>query len=185
MLKMIWLLRVSSSANLCSVYELIPYYKGENTVFDVSPPSVTVTVQHDHATVSEKFQVTGFSVGGRVVDSEGKGVDGVKIVVDGIERSVTDKNGYYKLDQVTSKQYLIEAKKEHYKFDKLIDFMASAPRENEAHMTFLVFLVLPNMASVADIKAVSYDVCGSVHTVDSGYKSKVIPIFFFSLYIYI
>ncbi|KAF5820309.1 putative carboxypeptidase-like, regulatory domain superfamily, immunoglobulin-like protein [Helianthus annuus] len=140
----------------CGVYELIPYYKGENTVFDVSPPSVTVTVQHDHATVSEKFQVTGFSVGGRVVDSEGKGVDGVKIVVDGMERSVTDKNGYYKLDQVTSKQYLIEAKKEHYKFDKLIDFM-----------------VLPNMASVADIKAVSYDVCGSVHTVDSGYKSKV------------
>lgn len=39
------------------VYELVPYYKGENTVFDVSPPSVTVTVQHDHATVSEKFQV--------------------------------------------------------------------------------------------------------------------------------
>ncbi|XP_076883578.1 uncharacterized protein LOC143532402 [Bidens hawaiensis] len=140
----------------CGVYELIPYYKGENTVFDVSPPSATVTVQHDHATVSEKFQVTGFSVGGRVVDSEGKGVDGVKIVVDGVERSVTDKQGYYKLDQVTSKQYLIEAKKEHYKFDKLTDFM-----------------VLPNMASVADIKAVSYDVCGSVHTVDSGYKAKV------------
>ncbi|KAI7745608.1 hypothetical protein M8C21_033454 [Ambrosia artemisiifolia] len=116
----------------CGVYELIPYYKGENTVFDVSPPSVTVTVQHDHATVSEKFQVTGFSVGGRVVDSDGKGVDGVKIVVDGIERSITDNRGYYKLDQV-----------------------------------------LPNMALVADIKAVSYDVCGSVHTVDSGYKSKV------------
>lgn len=42
---------------LAGVYELIPYYKGENTVFDVSPPSATVTVQHDHATISEKFQV--------------------------------------------------------------------------------------------------------------------------------
>ncbi|KAD3338151.1 hypothetical protein E3N88_33672 [Mikania micrantha] len=139
-----------------SVYELIPYYKGENTIFDVSPPSAIVIVQHGHATVSEKFQVTGFSVGGRVIDSVGKGVSGVKIVVDGIERSITDKEGYYKLDQVTSKQYLIEAKKEHYKFDKLINFM-----------------VLPNMASVADIKAVYYDVCGSVHTVDSGYGVKV------------
>ncbi|KVH17785.1 Carbohydrate-binding-like fold, partial [Cynara cardunculus var. scolymus] len=40
----------------CGAYELIPYYKGENTIFDVSPPSVAVTVKHDHATISEKFQ---------------------------------------------------------------------------------------------------------------------------------
>ena len=45
-------------------------------------------------------QVTGFSVGGRVVDGNGVGVDGVKIIVDGHERFVTDKEGYYKLDQV-------------------------------------------------------------------------------------
>nr|XP_043609224.1 nodal modulator 1 [Erigeron canadensis] len=140
----------------CGVYKLIPYYKGENTVFDVSPPSADVTVQHEHAILFQKFQVTGFSVGGRVVDANGKGVDGVTVVVDGVERSITDKEGYYKLDQVTSKQYQIEAKKEHYKFDKLINFM-----------------VLPNMASVADIKAVLYDVCGSVQTVDSGYRAKV------------
>ncbi|XP_023746186.1 uncharacterized protein LOC111894343 [Lactuca sativa] len=140
----------------CGVYELVPYYKGENTVFDVSPASVTVTVQHGHATISEKFQVTGFSVGGRVVDTNGKGVDGVKIVVDGVDRSFTDKQGYYKLDQVTSKQYQIEAIKDHYKFEKLVNLM-----------------VLPNMASVVDIKALSYGVCGSVQIVDSGNKAKV------------
>lgn len=28
------------------------------------------------------------------------GVEGVKIIVDGQERSITDKQGYYKLDQV-------------------------------------------------------------------------------------
>ncbi|XP_059659411.1 uncharacterized protein LOC132306162 [Cornus florida] len=140
----------------CGVYELIPYYKGENTVFDVSPTFMPVSVRHDHATVLQKFQVTGFSVGGRVVDGNDAGVDGVKIVVDGHERSTTDKEGYYKLDQVTSDRYTIEAKKEHYKFDKLVDF-----------------LVLPNMASVVDIKAVSYDVCGMVQMVSSGYKAKV------------
>lgn len=140
----------------CGVYELIPYYKGENTVFDVSPSSMLVSVEHDHATVIQKFQVTGFSVGGRVVDGNDMGVDGVKIVVDGHERSVTDKDGYYKLDQVTSSCYLIEAKKEHYTFDKLKDF-----------------LVLPNMASVVDIKAVLYDVCGIVQMISSGYKAKV------------
>lgn len=39
-------------------------------------------------------------MGGRVVDGNGIGVDGVKIVVDGQERSMTDREGYYKLDQV-------------------------------------------------------------------------------------
>ncbi|KAA8549068.1 hypothetical protein F0562_000752 [Nyssa sinensis] len=140
----------------CGVYELIPYYKGENAVFDVSPAFVSVSVGHDHANVVQKFQVTGFTVGGRIVDGNGAGVGGVKIIVDGHERSITDKEGYYKLDQVTSNRYTIEAKKEHYKFDKL---------EN--------FLVLPNMASIVDIKAVSYDVCGMVQMVSSGYKAKV------------
>ncbi|KAK9281445.1 hypothetical protein L1049_004347 [Liquidambar formosana] len=140
----------------CGVYELIPYYKGENTIFDVSPPFVSVSVGHHHVTIPQKFQVTGFSVGGRIVDGNDMGVDGVKIIVDGNERSVTDKQGYYKLDQVTSNRYTIEAKKEHYKFNSLKEF-----------------LVLPNMASVPDIKAVSYDVCGVVRMDSAGYKAKV------------
>ncbi|KAK6155294.1 hypothetical protein DH2020_009542 [Rehmannia glutinosa] len=137
-------------------YKLIPFYKGENTVFDVSPPSMLVSVQHDHVIVPQKFQVTGFSVGGRVVDGNGNGVDAATILVDGLERSITDTEGYYKLDQVTSKGYSIEAIKEHYKFERLNDF-----------------LVLPNMVSIIDIKAVSYDICGSAQTVSSAYKAKV------------
>ncbi|CAH9140431.1 unnamed protein product [Cuscuta epithymum] len=140
----------------CGTYKLIPFYKGENTIFDVSPSSVVVSVMHDHTTVPQKFQVTGFSVGGRVIDANGEGVDGVKIIVDGQERSVTDNEGYYKLDQVTSKRYNLEAKKEHYKFNRLNDFM-----------------VLPNMASVAEINALSYDVCGNVHTFNRDYTAKV------------
>lgn len=140
----------------CGTYKLIPFYKGENTVFDVSPPSLLVSVQHDHAIVPQRFQVTGFSVGGRVVDDNGVGVDRAKVIVDGHERSITDKEGYYKLDQVTSKRYSIEAKKEHYKFERLSDF-----------------LVLPNLASINDIKAVAYDICGMALTVNSAYKAKV------------
>ncbi|WMV31780.1 hypothetical protein MTR67_025165 [Solanum verrucosum] len=137
-------------------YKLIPFYKGENTIFDVSPSSMSISVQHDHVIVPEKFQVTGFSVGGRVVDGDGNGIEGVEILVDGQKKSITDKEGYYKLDQVTSKRYTIEAKKVHYRFDRLIDF-----------------LVLPNMASISDIKAASYDVCGVAQTVNSEFKAKV------------
>ncbi|XP_055832870.1 uncharacterized protein LOC129901646 [Solanum dulcamara] len=140
----------------CGVYKLIPFYKGENTVFDVSPSSMSISVQHDHVVVPEKFQVTGFSVGGRVVDGDDNGIEGVEILVDRQKKSITDKEGYYKLDQVTSKRYTIEAKKAHYRFDRLVDF-----------------LVLPNMASISDIKAASYDVCGVAQTVSSEFKAKV------------
>ncbi|KAE9598205.1 hypothetical protein Lal_00003964 [Lupinus albus] len=140
----------------CGSYELVPYYKGENTVFDVLPSSVSVNVKHQHVKVLQKFQITGFSIGGRVVDGNEVGVEGVKIIVDGHERSITDNKGYYKLDQVTSKRYTIEARKEHYNFKKLEKYM-----------------VLPNMASVEDINAISYDICGSVRMVGAGLKAKV------------
>ncbi|KAI4349753.1 hypothetical protein L6164_010313 [Bauhinia variegata] len=140
----------------CGNYELVPYYKGENTIFDVSPASVSVNVKHQHVTVPQKFQVTGFSVGGRVIDGNEMGVEGVKIIVDGHERSITDEQGYYKLDQVTSNRYTIEARKKHYKFKKLENYM-----------------VLPNMASIEDINAISYDLCGVVRMVSGDLKAKV------------
>lgn len=140
----------------CGVYELLPYYKGENTVFDVSPPSMIVSVEHRHLVVSQRFQVTGFSVGGRVIDSSGRGVYGVQITVDDEHRATTDSQGYYKLDQVTSKHYSIGAKKDHYRFSALQNF-----------------LVLPNMAYIDEIKAVSYDICGVVRLVTGDSKAKV------------
>ncbi|KAJ4775918.1 Nodal modulator 1 [Rhynchospora pubera] len=140
----------------CGTYELLPYYKGDNTVFDVSPPSLVVSVAHHHLTIPQKFEVTGFSVAGRVVDSSGAGIGNAKVILDGKFKTVTDGLGYYKLDQVTSKQYSIAAEKDHYKF---------SPLEN--------FMVLPNMASVDDIKAISYDVCGVVRMISTNTKAMV------------
>ncbi|KAJ8770791.1 hypothetical protein K2173_021438 [Erythroxylum novogranatense] len=57
---------------------------------------------------------------------------------------------------VTSNQYTIEARKEHYKFDNLKDYM-----------------VLPNMALITDIRSIYYDVCGVVRMVNTGYRVKV------------
>ncbi|KAG2597104.1 hypothetical protein PVAP13_5KG190200 [Panicum virgatum] len=140
----------------CGSYELLPYYKGENTVFDISPSSLPVSVEHGHMTISQKFQVTGFSVGGRVVDGYGAGVEGANVIVDGQLRTVTDSLGYYRLDQVTSKKYTITAEKDHYKFNRLENFM-----------------ILPNLASIDDIRSVRYDVCGIVRTVTPNSKAMV------------
>jgi len=38
------------------------------------------------------------------------------------------------------------------------------------------------MASIADMKAVSYDVCGVVRMVSAGYKAKVNPEFFHMIF---
>lgn len=35
-----------------------------------------------------------------MVDGDGNGIEGVEILVDGQKKSITDKEGYYKLDQV-------------------------------------------------------------------------------------
>lgn len=45
---------------LTGKYELIPFYKGENTVFDVSPRVIQVSVEHQHVIVPQKFQVRQF-----------------------------------------------------------------------------------------------------------------------------
>lgn len=140
----------------CGVYELLPYYKGENTIFDVSPSSMSVSIEHHHVTIPQKFQVTGFSVGGRVVDGIGAGVDNATVIVDGQLRAITDSQGYYMLDQVTSKHYSIGAEKAHYKFNTL---------EN--------FLVMPNMVSIDNIKAVYYDICGVVQMITATSKAMV------------
>lgn len=140
----------------CGSYELLPYYKGENTVFDISPSSLPVSIEHSHMTIPQKFEVTGFSVGGRVVDGYGAGVEGANVIVDGQLRAVTDSLGYYRLDQVTSKKYTITAEKGHYKFNSLENFM-----------------ILPNLASIDDIRSVRYDVCGIVRTVTPNSKAVV------------
>ncbi|KAI5442508.1 hypothetical protein KIW84_011529 [Lathyrus oleraceus] len=101
-------------------------------------------------------RVNGFSVGGRVVVGNDMGVEGVMVIVDGHERSITNNQGYYKLDQVTSTHYTIKVRKEHYKFKKLEKYM-----------------VLPNMASIEDIVVVSYDIYGLVRMVSSSQKAKV------------
>lgn len=49
----------------------------------------------------------------------------------------------------------------------------------------MVIQVLPNMASVVDIEAVSYGVCGVVQMVSAGYKAKVKSQFLFSTFFFV
>ncbi|URD77738.1 nodal modulator [Musa troglodytarum] len=79
-----------------------------------SLPCAIVSIEHYHKQLPQKFQVTGFSIGGRVVDDFGAGVDSAKILVDGQLKTITDAQGYYKLDQVLPNMAKIEDIKVYY-----------------------------------------------------------------------
>lgn len=64
-------------------------------------------------------QVTGFGVSGLVRDSRGVGVEGAVVTVDGLNVTVTDKEGGYVLTSLSNKRYTIAAAKENARFSTL------------------------------------------------------------------
>lgn len=126
----------------CGQYLLVPYYRGANATFNVLPNQLNISVQGKIfffyliilgiIQLNQSFQVMGFSIFGKVVNHEGKGIQDVKIQVNGKEKTRTDINGFeikkekiynlfsfYKLEQMTSGNYDIVASKDHIFFSNL------------------------------------------------------------------
>ncbi|GAQ84160.1 Nodal modulator like protein [Klebsormidium nitens] len=141
----------------CASYKLVPFYRGEQTVFDVSPAEVEVTVGHGGAVIEEPFWVTGFSVSGRVLNDKGEGIASVKIVINGADGGVTSADGRYSIDKVSSStKYTIEASKPHHRFPSLSSLT-----------------ILPSMATLPDVIADAYDLCGVVISPDHSSSRQV------------
>jgi hypothetical protein len=67
----------------------------------------------------EPFSVIGFSISGKVVNSKGEGIAGVKILIDGQFKATSNDKGTYKLDEITPGNYILEGSSTHYIFDAL------------------------------------------------------------------
>ena len=70
----------------------------------MSPPPLIFKVDDENVEL-DPFVITGFSIGGSVVDHLGKGIAGAKVTVDGLPSKdvgalTTDKNGNFKLNNV-------------------------------------------------------------------------------------
>ena len=61
----------------------------------------------------------GFSIIGKVVNSKGQGISGVKIIIDGQQKATTNDNGVYKLDEITPGIYILEGFSKHYIFEAI------------------------------------------------------------------
>ncbi|KAL6075643.1 Nodal modulator 1 [Balamuthia mandrillaris] len=133
----------------CGRYTVVPYYKSADTMFDLLPARQDVSVLQGDATLETPFHVSGFSVSGSVVDQEGKGIEGVSIIVNGKASAVTDKQGLFTLEKMKTGNYDIEAQKEHVFFETLRDYRVS-----------------PQSARLPAITATSYHLCGHI-TIDN------------------
>jgi len=103
-------------------YEVVPYYRGELTQFEVSPASLPVTVIKDSVKLAEPFVVVGFSVQGQVLSSEvGEGVSGAEVILTNtvsgkVFPTVTDDGGRYYLESLESGLYILAAKSDGVEF---------------------------------------------------------------------
>ncbi|UYV83027.1 hypothetical protein LAZ67_22001818 [Cordylochernes scorpioides] len=126
-------------------FVLVPFYKGEHTAFEVSPPKYDLMVGSGSVNLPTKFQVQGFSVSGRVLrKSQGPGVGGAQIYLDGREQATTDEQGLYHLENMRAGSYKLEVKKPHLGFEPA------------------TVKITPNAPNLPDMVASTINVCGQI-----------------------
>lgn len=125
-------------------YILAPHYNSQQTTFHLAPESTTLKVTNGDVIVDAPFAVVGFDVSGRVVAGEA-GIEGAKVLVNGVEKTVTSKDGKYQLDKFKSGNYDITAVKADYVFAVLKGVKVSS-----------------NEPRISDIKATEVSVCGTL-----------------------
>jgi hypothetical protein len=118
---------------------VVPFYKTAAENFDVTPAQLAVDV--NAATSALAFTVFGFSAHGRVIDRNGAGIAGAKVLVDGRHSAVTDAKGVYRLEGIAAGTYTIEATKEHHGFQVLKNVELSAAHVNAPEIVVLRFAV--------------------------------------------
>ncbi|XP_066912060.1 BOS complex subunit NOMO1-like [Clytia hemisphaerica] len=129
-------------------YNLVPFYTAQNIVFDIVPGKLAFSVNLKSVMMKTPFQVYGFSVKGKVIDTIKSGIGGVEIVVTndaGESRTaLTSDNGEYMLENITTGHYTFKLSKENYIFE-----------ESKTHIS-------PNVPTLKDIVANEYKICGSI-----------------------
>ncbi|ESO93836.1 hypothetical protein LOTGIDRAFT_104485 [Lottia gigantea] len=126
-------------------YEIIPFYKGEHITFDVLPDKLSFEVEHQSLNLQEPFNVAGFSVSGRVLDSEkGSGVAKAKILINNNEQTTTDKDGVYHLENMKTGTYKLSVQSTDIYFDDVS------------------LKITPTSPQLPNIIASSFSLCGQV-----------------------
>ena len=126
-------------------YTIVPYFVGEHTSFNVKPSKALFEIEDQNVEL-KPFSITGFTIGGSVVDHNGKGIPGAKLIVDGLKaKLVTGKDGGFQLNNIQEGIYNIKVIKEGMSFGDL------------SHVK-----IKPSTAGIAPFQASGYTVCGAI-----------------------
>ncbi|XP_064456551.1 BOS complex subunit NOMO1-like [Ornithodoros turicata] len=110
--------RFAFSAVAPGSYVLLPFYKGDHMEFDMAPSQVRFSVGHGSYKFDKRFQVRGFSVGGRVgLSNKGGGIAGAQVFLDGRHAATTAKDGTFRLENMKAGQYTVEVRAEGLAFE--------------------------------------------------------------------
>uniref|UniRef100_A0A8C5RNA9 Nodal modulator 1 n=1 Tax=Laticauda laticaudata TaxID=8630 RepID=A0A8C5RNA9_LATLA len=126
-------------------YAVIPFYRGERITFDVAPSKLDFVVEHDSLRIEPVFHVMGFSVTGRILNSpEGEGVPDATVILNSQIKVTTRSDGSFRLENITTGTYTIQAHKDHLFFDTM------------------TVKIAPNTPQLADIIVTEFSVCGQI-----------------------
>uniref|UniRef100_A0A8C6XMV8 Prealbumin-like fold domain-containing protein n=1 Tax=Naja naja TaxID=35670 RepID=A0A8C6XMV8_NAJNA len=126
-------------------YAVIPFYRGERITFDVAPSKLDFVVEHDSLRIEPVFHVMGFSVTGRILNSpEGEGVPDATVILNSQIKVTTRSDGSFRLENITTGTYTIQAHKDHLFFD------------------IMTVKIAPNTPQLADIIVTEFSVCGQI-----------------------
>lgn len=124
-------------------YYIVPFYKSNNIYFH--PGAFEFTVKDGTVQLSEAFEISGFTISGRVLSSQqGKPLEGAVVFVDDQEVARTKKDGSFTLEGIKTGNYVLHVKADDMEFDK-----------TEIKINL-------NTLKLSDIFPTSYKVCGEV-----------------------
>lgn len=123
------------------MYTINPFYKSDQTKFQLRPAQLKTLVTHSSVSLEDNFEVTGFQVYGSVihlgVDGELVGIEHVQIELRGKQgtlRTKTDKFGSYRLEEIVSDSYTVTARLVGYEFEDVV--IALSPSQTEITTLF-------------------------------------------------
>ncbi|XP_058066373.1 BOS complex subunit NOMO1 [Anopheles bellator] len=126
-------------------YLIRPHFSDSKIKFHIRPEALQVEVSQDEVRLRENFEVTGFSVSGRVLRSpNGASVANARVKLNGREIAVTGKDGSYTLDNIQTGTYTIQVVADDLQFkDHIVKVSLANP-------------------SLPDVLVSGFKVCGQV-----------------------
>uniref|UniRef100_A0A182QGP4 SD-repeat containing protein B domain-containing protein n=1 Tax=Anopheles farauti TaxID=69004 RepID=A0A182QGP4_9DIPT len=126
-------------------YLIRPHFTDSSIKFHIRPETLEVVVGNDGLRLKDNFEVTGFSVSGRVLRSpNGPSVANARVKLNGREIAVTGQDGSYTLENIQPATYTIQVQADDLQFKD-----------------YIVKVSLAN-PSLPDILVTGFKVCGQV-----------------------